>query len=88
MALIFVDCEAKGPVPIKGTLTEFGAVEFETRLPSKGRYARALQDPDGSVQLPVEEEFQKVVKILLSEKPPEINGECGFCDWHEKVDGI
>ena len=29
--LIFVDCEATGPCPGKGVLTEFGAVEFESR---------------------------------------------------------
>lgn len=31
MLLIFVDCEADGSAPVAGTLTEFGAVEFETR---------------------------------------------------------
>lgn len=29
--LIFVDCEATGPCPGKGVLTEFGAVDFTTR---------------------------------------------------------
>jgi hypothetical protein len=29
--LIFVDCEATGPCPGKGVLTEFGAVEFASR---------------------------------------------------------
>lgn len=29
--LIFVDCEATGPAPGKGYLTEFGAVEFQSR---------------------------------------------------------
>ncbi len=29
--LIFVDCEATGPCPGKGVLTEFGAVHYETR---------------------------------------------------------
>lgn len=29
--LIFVDCEATGPCPGKGVLTEFGAVDFRTR---------------------------------------------------------
>ena len=31
MTLIFVDCEAVGPCPSLGHLTEFGAVEYETR---------------------------------------------------------
>jgi hypothetical protein len=29
--LIFVDCEATGPCPGKGELTEFGAVEYQSR---------------------------------------------------------
>jgi hypothetical protein len=29
--LVFVDCEATGPCPGKGELTEFGAVAFESR---------------------------------------------------------
>src|SRR6201989_821604 len=29
--LIFVDCEATGPCPGKGELTEFGAVEYRSR---------------------------------------------------------
>src|SRR3954467_5672781 len=29
--LIFVDCEASGPCPGKGELTEFGAVDFASR---------------------------------------------------------
>jgi len=31
MTLIFVDCEAFGPCPIIGYLTEFGAVEYKTQ---------------------------------------------------------
>ncbi len=31
LALIFVDCEAVGPCPSMGTLTEFGAVDYTTR---------------------------------------------------------
>jgi DNA polymerase III epsilon subunit-like protein len=30
-SLVFVDCEATGPCPGKGELTEFGAVEYRTR---------------------------------------------------------
>jgi hypothetical protein len=30
-SLVFVDCEASGPCPGKGELTEFGAVEYRTR---------------------------------------------------------
>jgi hypothetical protein len=31
MSLIFVDTEADGPCPGKGVMTEFGAVELESR---------------------------------------------------------
>ena len=31
MSLIFVDCEAAGPCPSKGQLTEFSAIEYRTR---------------------------------------------------------
>jgi len=34
--LIFVDCEATGPCPGKGVLTEFGAVDFKTRATFHG----------------------------------------------------
>jgi DNA polymerase III epsilon subunit-like protein len=34
--LIFVDCEATGPCPGKGELTEFGAVEFSGRATFHG----------------------------------------------------
>lgn len=34
--LIFVDCEASGPCPGKGDLTEFGAVEFLSRATFHG----------------------------------------------------
>ena len=45
MALIFVDCEASGPCPGMGVLTEFGAVEFKTRASFHG----ILFDPCGEV---------------------------------------
>lgn len=36
MSLVFVDCEAVGPCPALGRLTEFGAVIFETRTTFHG----------------------------------------------------
>lgn len=36
MSLIFLDCEANGPSPNTGSLTEFGAVEFDSRLAFHG----------------------------------------------------
>ncbi len=34
--LIFVDCEATGPCPGKGVLTEFGAVDYDSRATYHG----------------------------------------------------
>jgi DNA polymerase III epsilon subunit-like protein len=36
LSLIFVDVEATGRSPINGTMTEFGAVEYKTRLTFHG----------------------------------------------------
>ena len=45
MALIFVDTEADGPCPGKGVMTEFGAVELETRQTFHGVLWEAVPDP-------------------------------------------
>jgi hypothetical protein len=44
--LIFVDCEATGPCPGLGELTEFGAVEFSSRRSFHGVLFEAEPDPD------------------------------------------
>jgi hypothetical protein len=43
--LIFVDCEASGPCPALGELTEFGAVDFATHLTFHGRIYESKPDP-------------------------------------------
>jgi hypothetical protein len=43
--LVFVDCEARGPSPINGTLTEFGAVHFSTRQTFYGQLFESTPDP-------------------------------------------
>lgn len=43
--LIFVDCEATGPCPGKGELTEFGAVAYESRATFHGVLFEAKPDP-------------------------------------------
>jgi len=45
MKLIFVDCEASGPCPGLGVLTEFGAVEFESRQVFHGVLYEAMPNP-------------------------------------------
>lgn len=42
---IFIDCEARGTSPVNGTLTEFGAVYYDTRDTFHGRLFDATPDP-------------------------------------------
>lgn len=44
MSLIFVDCEADGPCPGLGELTEFGAVEYKSRQTFHGVLWEAIPD--------------------------------------------
>ena len=44
--LIFVDCEARGPSPVSGTMTEFGAVHFATDDTFHGVLYRGEPDPE------------------------------------------
>ncbi len=43
--LIFVDCEATGPCPAMGELTEFGAVDFESGATFHGIIYESRPDP-------------------------------------------
>lgn len=47
--LIFVDCEATGPCPGKGVLTEFGAVAFASRETFHGVLFESKPDPENPV---------------------------------------
>jgi hypothetical protein len=42
---VFVDCEARGISPVRGVLTEFGAVHYDTRETFHGRLFEATPDP-------------------------------------------
>lgn len=44
--LIFVDCEATGPCPGLGYLTEFGAVDYDSRETFYGRLHDTFPHPD------------------------------------------
>jgi hypothetical protein len=44
--LVFVDCEARGPSPVSGILTEFGAVHYVGRATFHGRLFEGGPDPD------------------------------------------
>lgn len=42
---VLVDCEARGTSPVNGTMTEFGAVHFDTRDSFHGRLFASHPDP-------------------------------------------
>jgi len=42
---IFVDVEARGVSPVRGIMTEFGAVDYKTRQTFHGRLFEATPDP-------------------------------------------
>lgn len=46
MNLIFVDCEARGASPVKGTLAEFGAVDYKTKKTFHGKIFESYPDPE------------------------------------------
>ena len=48
--LVFVDCEATGPCPGIGVLTEFGAVDYETRRTFHGVLHDSEPDPANPVR--------------------------------------
>ena len=58
-------------------VTESGEVIFDTKL-----IEMATDSGNG------EAVFREAIKILQAESQPEPSEECGFCAWHEKVDGI
>jgi hypothetical protein len=43
--LVFVDCEARGPSPVRGVMTEFGAVHYDTRQSFHGVLFAGSPDP-------------------------------------------
>lgn len=43
---MLVDCEARGPSPVSGTMTEFGAVHYDTRDTFHGVLFESSPDPD------------------------------------------
>lgn len=72
--LIFVDCEARGTSPVRGTMTEFGAVHYPTKISFHGRLWEGTPDPENPA-VPI------VGKRLNSDK--EIAGR--FAEWISAV---
>lgn len=44
--LVFIDCEARGTSPVNGTMTEFGAVHYLSRITFHGRLFQSVPDPE------------------------------------------
>lgn len=44
--LVFVDCEARGGSPVRGAMTEFGAVHYDSRQSFHGVIYEGRPDPD------------------------------------------
>lgn len=73
-ALIFVDCEATGPCPGKGELTEFGAVAY----PSKETFHGILAESSPT------EEYLALSKVTGKRYDP-VKVFSDFKEWLEKV---
>jgi len=43
--LVMVDCEARGPSPVRGVMSEFGAVHYDTRQSFHGVLFKGRPDP-------------------------------------------
>ena len=88
--LIFVDCEATGPCPGKGVLTEFGAVDYETRATFHGVLYEARPQRDNPAlsevagrqfdPVPIYREFEAWLEGLGPSRPVFVSDNPAF-DW-------
>jgi len=71
MGLVFVDCEAKGPCPSMGRLTEFGAVNFSDRQTFHGLIVPSRPSkenpaiPEPTIQLTDEEYIDRMAPVFI-----------------------
>ena len=70
--LIFVDCEATGPCPGKGELTEFGAVDFASRWTFHGVLFESRPKADNPAQSEVTGKAIDPVRVLTDFDPKTI----------------
>lgn len=81
--LIFVDCEAWGPCPAMGQLTEFGAVTFPDMQGFHGILcgrSRGDRPPDGRTEM-VFRDFEKWLWSMLSGGQPVFVSDNPAYDW-------
>lgn len=64
MSLIFVDVEATGASPIKGTLAEFGAVDYKTRETFYGRIWASHPDPENPAKPVLERQLNSLFEVM------------------------
>jgi hypothetical protein len=79
--LIFVDCEATGPCPGKGVLTEFGAVDFTSRQSFHGLLFDSRPSPDNPAQSEVMGQGHDAVEVFTEFEAwlhSVTNGRCVF----------
>ena len=99
MSLIFVDCEAYGGCPATGQLTEFGAVEFQSRATFHGILSVSSPDPTNPAQPlpagPVSREklvevftaFDAWLQQVSTDRPVFVSDNVAF-DWQWINDGF
>ena len=72
--LVFVDCEASGPCPTKGFLTEFGAVVYPTKETFHGVIYESIPDPNNPA-----------MSLIIREKNDPVQVFTDFEQWLLKV---
>jgi hypothetical protein len=73
---IFIDCEARGASPINGTLTEFGAVHYDSRETFYGQLFEATPDPNNPAVSIVGKRLASNLEVAQE-----------FLEWITKVNG-
>lgn len=64
MTLIIVDIEAVGPTPITGEMTEFGAVEFDTKKTFYGQIYATSPSPDNPAIPVIEHRVAELCDVM------------------------
>jgi len=63
--LVFVDVEARGTSPVKGTMTEFGAVHYDTRETFHGVIYKSEPDPSNPAIPLIGEQVSTPIEVAI-----------------------
>ena len=76
--LVFVDCEAYGPGPLHGTLTEFGAVHYESRATFHGLIYRSrfVEGGNGALEKPTQDDLVEEAESVFGRFDSWLDGIC------------